>query len=82
MHDQRNDACAADPEVHDDSAVLNLLLDPTLRAPLSVDEITREVGERIKALDAIARLHGCGLIHRYDDFVFATRAARRFRELD
>jgi hypothetical protein len=81
MHDQRNDACVAEPEVRDDSTVLNLLLDPTLRAPLSVHEVTREVGEHVKALDAIARLHGSGLIHRFDEFVFATLAARRSREL-
>jgi hypothetical protein len=79
MHHQRNDV---DPEVRDDSAILNLLLDPTLQGSLSVDEVAREMGEHVKTLDAIARLHGCGLIHRLDEFVFATRSARRSRELD
>ena len=81
MHDQRNDLTPAEQEVHDDTAVLNLLLDDGGRGPLSVDEVIREVGRRINALDALTRLQGAGLIHRCDQFLFATRAARRFREL-
>jgi len=81
MHDQRNDLTPAEQEVHDDTAVLNLLLHDTGRTPLSVEEVIREIGRRINALDALARLHGSGLIHRCEDYVFATRAARRSREL-
>jgi len=81
MHDQRNDLTPAEQEVHDDTTVLNLLLEDDVRAPLSVDELIREVGRHINALDSLTRLQGSGLIHRCDEFVFATRAARRFREL-
>jgi hypothetical protein len=81
MHDQRNDPTPAEQEVHDDTTVLNLLLEDGLRAPLSVDEVIHEVGRRINALDALTRLQGAGLIHRCDEFVFATRAARRSQEL-
>jgi len=82
MHDQRNDLTPAEQEDHDDSAVLSLLLSPAVTAPLSVDEVVREIGERRMTLDALARLHGSGLINRCGDFVFASQAARRARDLD
>jgi hypothetical protein len=47
-----------------------------------VEEVVREHGDRVQALDALARLHGAGLIHRTtDDFVWATRAAIRAEEI-
>jgi predicted transcriptional regulator len=79
MHDQRIDPCP--PEEETDYAVLRMLLHPELRTPMSVDEIVREIGDRVHAIDALARLHGSGLIHRCNEFAFATQAARRFQEL-
>jgi predicted transcriptional regulator len=62
-----------------DSTILGLLLDT--REHWSVDEIVREL-EDPTARDALARLAAVGLIHRHDDFVFPTRAARRAAELE
>jgi hypothetical protein len=58
-----------------DSTVLSRLRDPDLQAPASVDEIALEVGNRPEAEDAIGRLQRAGLVHRLDNFVWATRVA-------
>jgi len=81
MHDQRNDLTPAEQEINDDATVLNLLLEARLQAPLSVDEVVREIGRPVNVSDALTRLQGSGLIHRCGEFVFASRAARRFGEL-
>lgn len=48
----------------------------------SLEDIIREHGDRIAVIDAIARLHGAGLLHRTsDDFVLITRAAARYHEI-
>jgi hypothetical protein len=56
---------------------------------LSVDELVRELttnpynfGARDAINNAVRDLVGAGLLHRHDAFVFATRAAVRFRELE
>lgn len=61
--------------------MLGLLLD-AYPALLSLDEITREVGDRVAVEDALARSHRVGLIHRIEVFAFPTRAAIRSRQLD
>jgi predicted transcriptional regulator len=81
MHDQPSDRPALEEDDRNDAAVLHLLLEPDLRAPLSIDELTRQIGDELAVVDALARLHGSGLIHRCDTFVFATEAARRFDQL-
>jgi hypothetical protein len=48
----------------------------------SVDEITRELGDRLEVADAIRRLTDHGLIHRLGDFVFPTRTARRAADIE
>jgi hypothetical protein len=58
-----------------DTAVMGLLLDSP--RPLSLEEIKRETGSPLAAEDSVARLVGVGLAHRFDNFVFATRAAMR-----
>jgi hypothetical protein len=63
-----------------DLAVLTLLLDDHARL-WSDDEVVREVGDRIAAVDSLARLCGAGLVHRLDGFVFATRPALRGAQL-
>lgn len=47
----------------------------------SIAEVTREIGDHTEAIDSLRRLHRAGLIHRCGEFVFATRAARRFEDL-
>lgn len=39
------------------------------------EEVSREIGDPVEAADSLARLHGAGIVHRLQDFVFATRAA-------
>jgi hypothetical protein len=52
MHDQPS-LDPAEAEDREDSSVLQLLLDPDLRTPLSVDELTREIGKPIAVVDAL-----------------------------
>ncbi len=73
----------ADSAQMTEGAILLLLTDSDEQRPWSVEEIIREFGGRNAAIDALASLHGAGLIHRTtDDFVFATRAAIRAGEID
>ena len=71
----------ADSEARAEWAVLNLLIDSDAQRPRSVEEIIRERGDRVEAIDAIDRLYGYGLIHRTGEFVFATQAAVRFSQI-
>jgi hypothetical protein len=64
-----------------DWAILVLLLDPGDRLPWSIDEICREIGDRLAANESLGRLYRVGLIYRCNEFVFPTRPARRFEEL-
>jgi hypothetical protein len=47
----------------------------------SVDELKQLVGDAVGVEDAIARLSALGLIHRLEDFVFASRAAAHVHKL-
>jgi hypothetical protein len=67
-------------EEHIDNVVLDFMLGDD-SWPWSVDEIVREFGDRIDALDAVGRLQRTGLLHRSGEFVFPTRSARRAAEL-
>jgi hypothetical protein len=58
-----------------DSAVYGLLILPDEQRPWSVGEVARELGSPIDVEDALAHLHGAGLVHRCGEFVWATRAA-------
>ena len=58
-----------------DSAVYGLLILPDEQRPWSVGELAQELGSPIDVEDALARLHGAGLVHRCGEFVWATRAA-------
>jgi hypothetical protein len=62
-------------------SVLELLLDPDVPGPWSVHELGVALGSEVRAADAIMALHAAGLVHRLDEFVFATRAAARGMEL-
>ena len=74
MQDQRNRDVAMD-EAGTDVAVLALLVEDDAQRLWSVEEVGREIGDA--ARDSVARLHGAGLVHRLEGFVFATRAALR-----
>lgn len=81
MPDQRiEDATASVDDQDRDRNVLNLMLVDS-PWPWSLDEIARELHSTVDAQDAIARLADAGLLHRLDEFVFPTRAARRADEL-
>ena len=62
-------------------AVLTLLLDSRTPWLWSIEELARELGSELHATDAAASLHSAGLVHRCNEFVFATRAAARFSRL-
>lgn len=47
----------------------------------TIGELMRRIGDPIAALDAMAALADAGLIHRENDCVFPTRAARHYHHL-
>jgi hypothetical protein len=65
-----------------ESTILCLLLNRTNQRPWAVEELIREIGRSDDTTDAVASLHGSGLIHRCGDFVFPTRAAVRLDQID
>ena len=71
----------AEEEVREDFGVLNLLLGSYQPGLWSVDEVARAIGKPLAVTDAVMRLESDGLIHRQGDFVFPTRAAIRFNEI-
>jgi hypothetical protein len=88
----RERACAEQPAGHDEDlaqqAVLAILLDG-YPGQCSIDELVRELtdrpddfAERDRIENAIRDLVRAGLAHRHGPFVFATRAAVRFDELE
>ena len=74
MHDQRTPP-GFPAEADTDGAIMAMLLQPDAQRPWTACEIVREIGDEIAVVDSLRRLHGGGLIHRLDGFVFATRAA-------
>jgi hypothetical protein len=71
----------AEDERNSDAEVLSLLLGDDAQRPWAVEELEREVGDKIAVNDSLARLYGAGLVHRLEGFVFASRAAVRGAEL-
>lgn len=69
-------------EARVDQAILELLLHERPSLPWAVEELAREIGDRVTVEDSLGRLHGAGLVHRLrEGFVFASRAAFRAHEL-
>jgi hypothetical protein len=81
MQDQPNAAQLARQDDHVEWIVLSLLLESRMTRPWSTQELARELGDELQATDAVERLRGAGLVHRCQEFVFATRSAVRFHEL-
>lgn len=69
-------------EEQNDSAVLAMLICDDACPVWSMDEITRTLGRGGDAIDSVDRLAAAGLVHRIDQFVFPTLAARRADELE
>jgi predicted transcriptional regulator len=61
--------------------VLDLLLDPDAPGPWSVHEVGVALRSRVRAEDALSALHRAGLVHRCEEFVFASRPAMRCMQL-
>lgn len=82
MPDENPTLSPAESEQMIESGILDRLIYPSDQRPWSIDELIRDIGQRLGVTDAVAKLHGLGLIHRTsDNFVFATRAAVRANEL-
>ena len=78
MQDQPIPPAVEDVQI--DQAIIGALL--TDEAPLwSFYELVRQFGNEIAVTDSVNRLAGQGLIHRLDQFVFATRAAAKATDL-
>jgi hypothetical protein len=82
MQDQpsrRDPAAEIDQTEH---AILWLLLLSDPPGPWSVHEIALQLGSQVAAEDAVVNLHAAGLVHRCHEFVFPTRSAARFNQLE
>lgn len=58
-----------------EAGIYDRLVTPDQQRPLAVRELVLEIGDQIEVEDALAQLHGSGLVHRCGEFVWATRAA-------
>ncbi len=66
-----------------EGAILGLLLNFEAGSLWSVEELVRQLSApRLDVMDGLASLQAAGLIHRVDEFVFATRAASTFDRLE
>jgi hypothetical protein len=72
MHDQPT-LSPAERDAQQDRVILDMLMLETSHRPWSVDEIAREL--RSDPTDSLRRLYGGGLIHRLEQFVWASHAA-------
>ena len=78
MHEQPTPA-AGEPMDLADQDLLTTLTDEDIHRPWSIEELVRECGSG--AGESVVRLQRAGLVHRSGDFVWASRAAIRAREL-
>ncbi len=76
--DQSNET-PAEQDHRTEQTVLVMLLTGGRRI-WSLDELVAEIGRRMETVDALAALQAAGLVHRCNEFVFATRAAVGSRE--
>jgi hypothetical protein len=84
MHAEPNASPIAERDRHTEAVLMMLLLESEY-SPWSRAELEREIagvrGDPIEVTDAIANLHGSGLVHVSGELVTPTRAARRMDEL-
>ncbi len=81
MRDQRSSTDVGLADDYLERVVLTLLLDSKTSRPWSVQELAREIGNELRATDAIVSLQAAGLVHRCHEFVWASRSAVRFHQL-
>jgi hypothetical protein len=81
MQDQPTPRSVAEEFDYAERIVLDILLEPDFHGIWTVQEVARAFGDEVRAADAIAGLRRAGLVHRCDDFVFATRPAARCAQL-
>jgi methionyl-tRNA formyltransferase len=76
--------CVAREETRSvEAAIMGLLLNFDAGSIWAVEELVRQLSApRLEVIDGLAELAAAGLVHRLDDFVFATRAASSFDRLD
>jgi predicted DNA-binding transcriptional regulator len=81
--DGRDGCVVAEQERQAEAAILGLLLNFEAGSLWSVEEVVRQLSvSSLEVIDGLASLHADGLIHRVGDFVFATRAASSFDQLE
>lgn len=80
MHSQPISSPTREAEAATDALILDLLVSGG-SALWTIDELAREVGHALDTKDAVARLSAAGLLHRCGEFVLASRAGARTREL-
>lgn len=79
----RGSCVIAGQERQAEGAILALLLDFQAGSLWSVEELIRQLSaSRLEVIDGLASLHAAGLVHRIGDYVFATRAASTFDQLE
>jgi hypothetical protein len=78
----RGSCVMAEPERQAEGAILGLLLNFEAGSLWSVEEVVHQLSApRLEVIDGLASLEAAGLIHRIEDYVFATRAASSFDRL-
>jgi len=82
MHDEPNQRAERADAAPVERVVLALLLDPRSHGPWTAQELARELGDEVAAVDAVASLHAAGLVHLCHQLVFPSRTAARFLELE
>jgi hypothetical protein len=73
----------AEQERQAQGAILGLLLNFDAGSVWSVEEVVAHLSApRVEVIDGLASLRAAGLIHRFGEFVFASRAASSFDRLE
>jgi hypothetical protein len=82
MQDQPSPRDAAAELDQLERVVLHLLLETRTAGVWSEREVAQALGSEAHAAHALVQLHSAGLIHRLEEFVFPTRPAVRFWQLE